>query len=125
MREIDRRDLIPSEYDAAIRRLVMRFPWLREVRGYSPGARDLEAKHALMMADDFGVEEGYVSDFSSETVDEVLQYARHALGLWCCYQENLGDDGKPTVGMHFHFQGLRPGEVPRWWRERYWIEVEP
>lgn len=104
-----RHPMTPSEFDAAVRELRKRCPYLSETSGARTEARNASAggkvasKHVLGMARDL-VPDGM--DFR-----DCAQVA-HALGFWV----EVHDVGS---GRHLHVQGLPPGDVPGWWVEKY------
>ena len=101
--------LSPSEFDSICRRLERIFPDLSQTSGKRSVTRNQKvggnqlSKHLLGMARDYGTD---------SQPDEAMQnnycVIAISLGLWPLYHDN-----------HLHVQGLPPGEIPRWWRERY------
>ena len=99
--------MTPAEFDAACRELIGLCPGLSETSGRRSVERNHQAqghrhsKHLLGMA----------RDFVGEGLQEAQRHAKH-LGFWCV----LHDVGS---GVHLHVQGLPPGDLPRWWVEKF------
>ena len=105
-----RQPLTPSEFDAACRRLVRLEPYLSETSGHRTVARNRAAngsdvsKHLIGMARDYAADEGS-GLYAAETTAEEL-------GLWAV----VHDAGS---GSHLHVQGISPGNLPRWWSQKF------
>ena len=106
----DRQPMTPSEFDDTCRTLERRCPWLWTTSGYRSAERNErvgghpDSKHVVGMARD------YVAA-SVEKMHDAASVAR-SLGLWVV----VHDAGS---GDHIHTQGLPPGPIPAWWRDKY------
>lgn len=106
----DRQPMTPREFDAACRALEHACPFLRQTSGYRNAEHNRrvggapQSKHLIAMARDYSAD-------SLEDLYEAMGVARR-LGMWVA----VHDKGS---GMHFHGQGLPPGEIADWWRAKY------
>lgn len=113
-----RRPLTPSEFDARVRELRRRCPYLSETSGARTKSRNAgaggkpESKHVLGMAQDFVADGGATT--RSQRHREAARVARD-LGFWV----EVHDVGS---GDHVHVQGLAPGEVPAEWIKQHATE---
>ena len=110
MSDDPRLPLSPCEFDSMCRRLERIFPDLSQTSGKRSVARNQKvggnplSKHLLGMARDYGTD----SEPDKAMQDHYSTIAI-SLGLWPLYHDN-----------HLHIQGLPPGEIPQWWKDRYW-----
>ena len=107
-----RQALTPEEFDRACRDFEKLWPSCNQTSGRRSVKRNaavgghVESKHILGMAKDY-VFDGPIHQLD---IDRMLEEAK-GLGLWPVYH----DTGS---GSHLHVQGLPPGSVIFWWKEK-------
>jgi len=107
---MERTPFTPAEFDAVCRVLMSHHPFLSETSGHRSFERNAaidghpESKHVIGMA----------RDFVAPTIHGLKQAEKTAknLGLWHIVHN-------VTSGSHLHVQGIAPGPIPEWWREKY------
>lgn len=111
----ERTPMSPEQFDARVRELIRRCPFLSETSGRRTLSRNAAAggkptsKHALGMAQDFVADGGATT--RSQRHREAAEIAR-GLGFWV----EVHDVGS---GDHVHVQGLPPGPVPAEWTQQH------
>lgn len=110
-----RKPMSPATFDAKVRDLIRRCPYLSETSGRRTPARNAAAggkpnsKHVIGMAQDFAAANG-------KQLSAAMTVARE-MGFWV----ELHDVGS---GNHLHVQGLPPGDVPADWFAEYGSQIE-
>lgn len=111
----DRKPMSPAQFDAKVRELIRRCPFLSETSGRRTPARNAAAggkpnsKHVIGMAQDFAAA-------NQKQLDGAMKIARE-MGFWV----ELHDVGS---GKHLHVQGLPTGDIPGEWFAAHGSEIQ-